>query len=102
MVDRKTTSIDRLYSEGRHYPGAAQARDPGARQCIEHSPSMKSKGPSLRNNRPQDPEDRHGPGYDGDAKGWLRGARGGEPTGHKESAEGKPNFDKQNPWRKGK
>ena len=63
---------------------------------------MESKGPSLRNNRPQDPEDRHGPGYDGDAKGWLRGARGGEPTGHKESAEGKPNFDKQNPWRKGK
>ena len=34
---------------------------------------------------PQAPEDRHGPGYDNDTKGWVRGMP---------SAEAKPGFDK--------
>lgn len=42
-------------------------------------------------NEPQDPVDKHGPGYDNDASGWVRGQ--GEPY---------PNFDKGNAWRKQK
>ena len=44
----------------------------------------------------QAPEDQHGPGYDNDCSGWVRGARG-EPTGNNETAEGKPSFDRASP-----
>lgn len=40
---------------------------------------------------PQDPEDKHGPKYDNDASGWVRGV--GDPY---------PNFDRKNAWRGGK
>jgi hypothetical protein len=56
----------------------------------------KSTSPTLRNNRNQDPEDFHGPGYSNDASGWTRGARG-EPSGNNETAEGKPSFDHSPP-----
>jgi hypothetical protein len=95
MVERRTTSTDRLYSESRQFP-RGRVRDEGPQRPVPHSPSLESKGPALRNNRPQDPEDQHGPGYDGDAKGWLRGAVG-TPTGHDETAENKPSFDHSPP-----
>jgi len=41
--------------------------------------------------KPQDPIDQHGEGYDNDASGWVRGQ--GEPY---------PNFDRGNAWRKQK
>jgi hypothetical protein len=41
--------------------------------------------PSDRPQKPQAPEDKHGPAYDNDTSGWVR-APG-------ESAESKPNFD---------
>jgi hypothetical protein len=44
----------------------------------------------LRNNKPQDIEDEHGPGYDNDvpADSWLRS-----------DGEKKPFYDKGNAWR---
>jgi hypothetical protein len=41
MVDRKTTSVDRLYSEGRSYP-RGQTRDPGARERIPVEPAFET------------------------------------------------------------
>lgn len=57
----------------------------------------------LRNNEPQDIEDQHGPGYNNDASGWVRGAQG-VPTCNDETATNYPdgNFDKGNAWRKGR
>jgi hypothetical protein len=63
MVDRKTTSVDRLYSEGRSYP-RGQTRDPGARERIPVEPAFETG--NMRNgvfnrNTVQDPEDTHEP-----------------------------------------
>jgi hypothetical protein len=52
----------------------------------------KSNPPTLRNNRNQDPEDFHGPGYSNDASGWVRGAG--------EDATTKPGFDKGQSYRR--
>lgn len=64
------------------------------------TPSMDSKGPALRNNRPQDVEDRHDDqssprGYYNDvpADSWLRGGGAGGATG-------KPGFDKGQSYRR--
>lgn len=48
----------------------------------------------LRNNEPQDIEDRHDAKYDNDVplSSWLRNGK----------ADTKPSFDKDNAWRKGK
>ena len=46
----------------------------------------------------QAPEDAHGPNYDNDASGWVRGARG-EPTGDYETGETKPGFDHNPVWK---
>jgi hypothetical protein len=94
----KRMTVEEHYTRGRTHP-YGRVIDDGAEDRIERHPSMESKGPALRNNRPQDPEDAHGPGYDGDASGWVRGARG-EPTGHDETAEGKPSFDHSPPRNK--
>jgi hypothetical protein len=67
----KRMTVEQHYSEGRHRP-SAQPRD-------QH--------------RNQDPEDQHGPKYDGDCRGWLRGSVKGDPTGYNETAESKPFFD---------
>lgn len=40
---------------------------------------------------PQDPADKHGPGYDNIATGWVRGAKG-KPTMKNETAEHKPGY----------
>lgn len=52
-----------------------------------------AKEQALRDNEPQCPEDKHGPGYDNDVplNSWLR-----------DDATKKPDFDKGNAWRKGK
>lgn len=42
---------------------------------------------------PQAPEDRHSPGYDNDASGWVRGEGKQSPY---------PHFDKKGAWRTGK
>lgn len=61
-----------------------------------------AKDGAYNSNVNQDPEDKHGPKYDNDASGWLRGATG-VPTGKNETAENKPSgFDKGNAWRKGR
>ncbi len=54
---------------------------------------MKPSKP-LRDNEPQDIEDRHDEGYDNDVKlsSWLRNG----------DATTKPSFDKGNAWRKGR
>jgi hypothetical protein len=96
MADRKTTSVDELYSRGRSYPRGGQPRDPGARRLIEQEPSMKSH--EVQRN--QMPEDAHAPNYRNDCSGWVRGARSGEPTGFDETATNKPSgFDRGNAWR---
>jgi hypothetical protein len=41
MAQRKTTSIDRLYSEGRSFPHG-RVRDEGSQHAIHHEPSMES------------------------------------------------------------
>ena len=94
MVDRKTTSVDELYSRGRSFPHG-QNRDAGARRATPYEPSMKSHEVQ----RPQSPEDQHDVGYDNRTSGWVRGARG-EPTGNNETAEGKPSFDKGQSYRR--
>jgi len=49
--------------------------------------------PSGKLQKVQSPADRHAPGYDNDTPGnWLRAAG--------EDATSKPNFDRDNPWRK--
>lgn len=56
------------------------------------APSLKSQPvtPAVDLQAPQAPEDRHGPDYNNDTpKNWLRGMP-------RESAEGKPSFDKAN------
>jgi hypothetical protein len=63
-----------------------------------NSPSMDSKGPALRNNRPQDVEDRHDDhssprGYWNDTENdWRRGGGKGQATS-------KPGFDFGGAWR---
>jgi len=42
--------------------------------------------PPADQSKPQMPEDKHGPRYDNDASGWVRGAG--------ETAENKPGFDR--------
>jgi hypothetical protein len=96
MADRRTTPIDALYSEGRHFP-RGQNRDPQSRQRIECEPSFEAGNRGAFNsNVVQSPENRHDTKYDNQTSGWVRGARG-EPTGHGETAEGKPNFDHSPP-----
>ena len=94
MVDRKTTSVDELYSRGRSFPHG-QNRDTGARRSTPYEPSMKSHEVQ----HPQSSEDQHDVGYDNRTSGWVRGARG-EPTGNNETAMGKPGFDKGQSYRR--
>ena len=99
MVDRKTTSVDELYAN-RHRP-YGQVRD-GSHRRIESEPAMESAAANRtahNTNTNQAPEDQHGPKYDNDCSGWVRGARG-EPTGNNETAEGKPSFDKGQSYRR--
>jgi hypothetical protein len=101
MADRKTTSVDELYSRGRSFPHG-QSRDAGARRSIPHTSPMESaaaKRMAHNTNTNQAPEDFHDVKYDNDTSGWVRGARG-EPTGFNETATGKPSFDKGNSWRR--
>jgi hypothetical protein len=82
MADRKTTSVDALYTEGRHYT-RGQNRDAGTRRSTPHEPDMTARD----QHRNQMPEDQHGPGYDNAvADDWRRG-------GGKGGATGKPGFD---------
>jgi hypothetical protein len=86
-------TVDDMYG-GRHRP-YGQVRD-GSHRRIESEPAMESKGPALRNNRPQDIEDQHDDrssprGYYNDvpANSWLRS-----------DGTQKPSFDKQGvAWR---
>lgn len=43
--------------------------------------------------KPQAPQDRHGPKYDNDCDGWVRGMGKESPY---------PTFDRKNAWRGGK
>jgi hypothetical protein len=96
MVERKTTSVDELYSRGRSFPHG-QNREPGARRSLPHEPSMKSHEVQP----PQSPEDQHASNYDNRTSRWVRGAKG-EPTGFNETATNYPggNFDRGNSWRR--
>ena len=101
MADRKTTSVDALYTEGRHYP-RGQNRDAGSRRSTPHETPMESaaaRNRAFNYHVNQDPVSEHGPGYSNDTSGWVRGARG-EPTGSNETATNKPSgFDRGNSWR---
>ena len=100
MADRKTTSVDALYTEGRHFP-RGQNRDPRSPTRVEHSPSLEPKrGGAFNSNAVQDPEDSRDRGYNNDCRGYVRGAKG-EPTGFNETATNYPggNFDKGSSWR---
>jgi hypothetical protein len=95
----RRVSIDDMYSKGRSFP-RGQNRDTGARSRIECEPSLEPKrGGAFNSNAVQDPENRHDAGYDNDASGWTRGARG-QPSGNNETAEGKPSFDKGQSYRR--
>jgi hypothetical protein len=102
-MPKRTTSVDELYSEGRHYP-RGQNRDPQPRQRIPHEPPLEtgnSRGAFNRNTN-QDPENKHDAGYLNDCEGWVRGAPTGKaPSGNNETAEDYPqgNFDKGSSWR---
>jgi hypothetical protein len=96
MADRKTTSVDALYTEGRHYP-RGQNRDTGARRSIPSESPMESaaaRNMAFNYHRNQDPVGSHGPGYSNDvsADDWRRGGGSGGATG-------KPSFDRGNAWR---
>ena len=95
MADRNTTSVDALYTEGRHYP-RGQNRDTGSRRSTPHELPMESAAANRmahNTNTNQAPEDFHGPGYDNDhANDWVRGGGKGQATG-------KPNFDFGGAWR---
>lgn len=47
---------------------------------------------------PQCPEDARAPGYDNNASGWVRGARG-KPTMFNETAENMPHYDRSRKWK---
>jgi hypothetical protein len=101
MTQRKTVSVDELYAS-RHRP-YGQNRD-GSHHRVTHNPPMESaadRATAHNVHTNQAPEDKHGPKYDNDASGWVRGARG-EPTGNNETATGKPGFDRGNAWRLGR
>ena len=88
---KRTTTVEEHYSRGRAYPTIPRHADEGAENSIKREPSFNTQG-ALRNNRPQDPEDFHGPGYSNDASGWVRGAG--------EDATTKPGFDKGQSYRR--
>ena len=89
-------TVEEHYSVGRVHP-RGRVIDDGAENRIERHPSMESKGPALRNNRNQDPEDKHDDrssprGYDNDVskRSWLQNG----------DATTRPNFDFGNSWRR--
>jgi hypothetical protein len=93
MARRPWTSVEEHFAS-RHRP-FGQNVDSGARNRIEREPPLESKGPALRNNRPQDIEDQHSPNYSNDVSSddWRRG-------GGKGGATARPGFDKSGAWRK--
>jgi hypothetical protein len=102
MADRKTTSVERHFTEGRRYP-RGRNMDPGADLSVRRSPAFETgnrPGRAFNSDRPQDAEDMHDVGYANDASGWVRGAKG-QPTGFNETATNYPdgNFDRSNAWR---
>jgi hypothetical protein len=92
MARRPWTSVEEHYAS-RHRP-YGQNVDSGARNRIEREPAAESKGPALRNNRPQDIEDQHSPNYSNEVSNdWRRGGGQGGATG-------KPGFDKGHSYRR--
>jgi hypothetical protein len=100
MARRPWTSVEEHFAS-RHRPYGRNV-DPNARNRIEREPAFESASAkaAFNENTVQDPEDRHGAKYDGDASGWVRGAKG-EPTGFNETGENYPggNFDRGSAWR---
>jgi hypothetical protein len=91
MVERKTVSVDEMYSRGRSFPHG-QTREVGHRRSLPHEPSMAARD----EHRNQAPEDRHSSNYDQDvADDWRNG-------GGARGATGKPSFDKSGAWRAGR
>ena len=92
-------TVEEHYSVGRVRPrDRGYTMDDGASEPIRRSPVMETGNARGAFNKPdiQAPEDFHGPGYSNDvADDWRRGGgRGG--------ATGKPSFDGDNSWRKGR
>jgi hypothetical protein len=88
-------AVDALYAYGRRYgekPAewpAAPAANPSVAE--QHKPRSKHDVGNFQVN--QAPEDFHGPGYDNQTTGHVRGTRRGTPSGNNETATSLPNFD---------
>ncbi len=101
MANRKTTSIDELYSYGRTHP-YGRTRDEHSQQRIRHEPSEYHRHEEVQ--QPQAPEDQqdHAAGYHNDVSdGWLRGSDGDgmKPTFDKGHSYRRPN--KGDNWKSG-
>jgi len=95
MAHNKPPSVSELYSVGRVRPYGQ------ARERVQRQPDAARYHQHGEIEKPQMPEDQHGPGYDNDCSGWVRGSARGEPTGYHETGENKPGgFDKGGSWRR--
>jgi hypothetical protein len=95
-MPKRTMSVERHYTEGRHHP-YGRSTDENADSSIRRHPSTESGNArgAFNSDRPQDPIDYHDVPYANDhANDWVRG-RG-------EDATGKPSFDRGNSWRLGR
>jgi hypothetical protein len=101
MARRPWTSVEEHFAS-RHRPYGRNV-DPNARNRIEREPSFETSNSRNRvhnSNVNQDPEDKYSAGYLNDCRGWVRGARSGEPSGFGETGESKPAFDKGQSYRR--